>query len=262
MEQGNSSGSSQEGLRDTSENKEVGKAMEQRKLLWIVLSIGIFVALVLGAGLVWFYPGGEQTATTSMEGAAAGDDFDAVEWVREDREMPGLEESEDREEQSDEMVIIIGENGKAKIADEQDSTELAEKEKAEQEEASSPAAKPEVHPQPESESADQPKAEPAAPPEKERAPEPETKTVRVKEYWIQAASYTSKFRAEQSKLKLEEQGLSARVVSKLVNNQTYFRVRIGPFSKKEEAEKFLMWVRDIDGYGESYVSVVYSTRQR
>lgn len=237
--------------------------MEQRKLLWIVLSIGVFVALVLGAGLVWFYPGGEQTATTSMEGAAAGDDFDAVEWVREDREVPGLEKPEDEEEQSDEMVIIIGENGKAKIAGEKESAELAEKEAAEQKEAASPAATPEVRPQPESKPAEQPEAESAAPQERGTPePETETETVRVKEYWIQAASYTSKFRAEQSKLKLEEQGLSARVVSKLVNNQTYFRVRIGPFSKKEEAEKFLMWVRDIDGYGESYVSVVYSTRQR
>ena len=44
------------------------------------------------------------------------------------------------------------------------------------------------------------------------------------------------------------------------SNETYFRVRIGPYTNKQEAEKFLAIVRRIQGLEASYISLVPGTR--
>jgi hypothetical protein len=50
------------------------------------------------------------------------------------------------------------------------------------------------------------------------------------------------------------------ITSRDVGDQTYFRVRIGPFENTGEAEKFLAWIKNVNGFESSYVSQVYSTR--
>ena len=78
----------------------------------------------------------------------------------------------------------------------------------------------------------------------------------VNEYWIQVASFTSISHAEDVLDQLKEKGLSPVITSKTVKEDTYYRVRIGPYANKDEAEKFLAWIKKLDAYTESYISLV------
>ena len=84
--------------------------------------------------------------------------------------------------------------------------------------------------------------------------------VKVKEYWIQTGSYSNHSRAEDMAAMLTNQGLSGRVTTREVDGRTFFRVRIGPYAEKAEAEKFLSWVQDVKGLETSYISLVYARR--
>ena len=92
------------------------------------------------------------------------------------------------------------------------------------------------------------------------APVAEKAPVNVTEYWIQTGSFTSVASAENAKQTLVTKGFSPSIQTKDVSGTDYYRVRIGPYPSKEEAEKFLHWVKGIDGFLESYVSKVYTKR--
>lgn len=80
------------------------------------------------------------------------------------------------------------------------------------------------------------------------------KLVNIKAYWIQVGSFSTKAIADSSVEKLKEHGLSSRVVLKEVNGKSVYRVRIGAYENKEEADKFCNEVKKISGFEQSYVS--------
>jgi cell division protein FtsN len=81
------------------------------------------------------------------------------------------------------------------------------------------------------------------------------------EYWIQTGSYRSQTRAEELATMLEGKGLAGRVFSYASGADTYYRVRVGPYGNKGEAEKFLATVRRIQGLESSYISMVAGGRK-
>jgi cell division protein FtsN len=85
--------------------------------------------------------------------------------------------------------------------------------------------------------------------------------VTVTEYWIQAGSYTSSSRAQEVADALEDQGLICKITTRTLSGTTYYRVRIGPYMSKGEAEKFLEWVKAVKGFESSYISMVYAKRR-
>jgi cell division protein FtsN len=84
--------------------------------------------------------------------------------------------------------------------------------------------------------------------------------VRVTEYWIQAGSFSSASRADEISRRLEERGLAAHTTTRDLNGKTHFRVRVGPYTSRAEAEKFLGWIRELKGFESSYISMVASRR--
>jgi cell division protein FtsN len=92
-------------------------------------------------------------------------------------------------------------------------------------------------------------------------PAPQPREVSVTEYWIQAGSYTSPSRAQEVAASLEEQGLVSKITTRSLSAKTYYRVRIGPYMSKGEAEKFLEWVKAVKGFESSYISMVYAKRR-
>jgi DedD protein len=84
--------------------------------------------------------------------------------------------------------------------------------------------------------------------------------VRVTEYWIQAGAFSSASRADEVSRHLEERGLAAHTSTRDLNGKTHFRVRVGPYVSKDEAEKFLSWIRELKGFESSYISMVASRR--
>lgn len=114
--------------------------------------------------------------------------------------------------------------------------------------------------------ASQPSAKPTAPSGGTTAPriarvqtqpQPQpAKPVRVNEYWIQVASVSSISRAEEVRDLLQTKGIPAVITSKVLETDTFYRVRIGPYPNKAEAEKFLDWIKALEGFEESYISLV------
>jgi len=83
---------------------------------------------------------------------------------------------------------------------------------------------------------------------------PKQKLVTVKAYWIQVGSFSSSASASKSVELLKSKGLSSRVVLKTVNGKSVYRVRIGAYESKGEADKFCDEVKKIAEYSGSYVS--------
>ncbi|MBN2737922.1 MAG: SPOR domain-containing protein [Spirochaetales bacterium] len=86
------------------------------------------------------------------------------------------------------------------------------------------------------------------------------KSEKVTEYWIQAGSFTKKSNAESRSAIIKDHGFAPQIQTREINGATQYRVRIGPYENKQEAEKFLNWLKVLDGLEESYISQVTRTR--
>lgn len=237
--------------------------MEQKKLLWIIFSVTLFLLIVVGIGIIWLYPSPqEQPIFTAQEEKPreAGADFDPVEWVRSEQESPGLEE-DDSEEGDENFVVVYGDPGTgaapkespldtttAKASEEPERPSYSEEKPPAQDNA--PAVSRETEVQVQAEKREEPAPE----------PQPTTRRVRVTEYWIQTGSYSSRARADRIKEELDELGLSGRILSKDIDGTNYYRVRIGPYQEKSEADKFLNWVQQREQFKNSYISQVYRVK--
>ncbi len=226
--------------------------MEQKKILWILLSVTLFLFIISIAGVVWFYPGraadiGTKNSDNNFAKAAA--DLDPVEWVRMGQDYPGLANPPSNNSgKEDSFSIVYGETDSGEssvnlpvsdtarnsvteivpsVVEKTEQTAVVKKEAVKVVSSTSSAA----------------------------APAP--RKINVLEYWIQAGSYSSKSRAENSSKILSDKGFSNLITIKTANSKDFFRVRMGPYSSKGEAEKFLSWVKKIDSYEKSYISEVY-----
>ena len=56
-------------------------------------------------------------------------------------------------------------------------------------------------------------------------------------YQVQAGAYGSQAEAEQQRAKLAMMGLEANIQEREVNGRTMYRVRLGPFAQREQAEE-------------------------
>ncbi len=217
--------------------------MERQKLLLVILSVSLLLVVVLAGGLYFFRPPAADARIEDSEvSSLANVDFDPFEYVQGDQEPPPLEPAP---ETAGELQIYVG-------IEAEDTPVVEQPTSAQQVQRPSPS-RPQAAPQP------------AAPkPAAKSSPPPRTtpREITVEEYWIQAGSYRSRTRAEDFSKHLAQVGLIGRITTRTVGSETYFRVRIGPFQSKQEAEKFLAWMKDIEGLQDSYVSVVYRKASR
>ena len=76
------------------------------------------------------------------------------------------------------------------------------------------------------------------------------------EFWVQVGSFASRQRADALGRRLGDQGIVSRVTTRISGAEVFFRVRVGPYASRAEAEKFLAWVKQVDGMDGSYISAV------
>jgi len=225
--------------------------MERNRVLWVIFSISLFLVVVLAGGLYLLRPVSKQDAQVSAEETPSIRGFDAFEYVRGKSELPGLTE------EPEEMVIIVGEREEAPtqeppVRPEETKTIIPVPEKAIE-----PAPRVVSRPKATRPAATVPVTRPVQKP----APQPAPREVSVTEYWIQAGSYTSTSRAQEVAQALEDQGLVSKITTRALSGKIYYRVRIGPYQNKPEAEKFLGWVKAVKGFESSYISMVYTKRR-
>lgn len=251
--------------------------MEQQKVLIVIISAALFVAAVLGVGLALFYPDA---------GAATEAAFDPIEYAREPAEEPREdesataygEESETTETEDegdrDERVILLTEESPTDADEEEGVSDVAEEEQITSRAARSgtverkSAADMETAQEPSSirESEPSREPEPQSRPVRstttyESAPDIEPQRIRVTEHWIQLISSPNKERVDAVRDRLrEEYSLGGRLTTREIDSSTYYRLRVGPYDDRGEAEKFLAWIREIDGFSEAYISEEYPLR--
>jgi cell division septation protein DedD len=84
--------------------------------------------------------------------------------------------------------------------------------------------------------------------------------VRVTEYWIQLIASPSRDRVHQAETRLADHNLGGRVTTRDVNGELFYRLRIGPYTSRSEAEGFLETIRRVDGFEGAFISEEYPLR--
>lgn len=214
-----------------------------------------FLVLVFGIGFWWSMPGQDNVSTAKKEIQPIDTEYDIHELVKEE-EIPGLKQTEIVPDQD--MEVIYG------IQDDKESGGLVLKDTGKEgKEPADEKIKGKVTISTETKQKEDPVARvfKSAPSRVEKKNETVQSTVkRITEYWIQSGSYTRMSKAENQSEKLKEHGFKAQIKTREIKGVTYYRVRIGPYSQKKEAEKFLSWLKVLDGMQDSYISQVYRNK--
>jgi cell division protein FtsN len=217
--------------------------MEKQKVFWVVLSVSVFVVVVLIVGVLLLrqHPASAPRATVSPMNETG---TQVYEYQREAPQTPPATGPQDQQT----MHFYIGEGGAQ--APQTPGTGPAA--------ATPPAGS--APPAPLASSSASPAAHPQSTPVvKPRTTKPSVQARaprKTADYWIQTGSYKSQSKAEELVTLLQGKGLGSRLFSYTSNGDTYYRVRVGPYSNKGEAGKFLELVKQVQGLESSFVSMV------
>jgi cell division protein FtsN len=213
--------------------------MERQKIFWVVLSVSVFVVIVLVVGvfLLRQRPPSAVALGPGTVNPVAGPGTQIYEYQR---EAPVAQP----EGTTETMRFYIGEGQDSQAQPNASATEQPTGVTATQ------------LPQPQGAPASGSKAPPTKPVAQAAAPAQSKPSPRAIDYWIQTGSYKSQGRAEELATQLGGKGLAGRVFTSTSKGQTLYRVRIGPYGNKSEAEKFLALVKQIQGLEASYISQV------
>jgi cell division septation protein DedD len=234
------------------------KQMEQQKVLWIIIAVGIVIVLILGVAFLVF--------NKQLSGAAAP----VVSPNPQVSPLVGTEyfKSPDRDNQpggssvtnpNGDTIVVVGDTGNVQQNNSSpnniqnppannsvNQTNQGNTANNNQTATASPSAtpiasvKPSVSPKPGKQAAGK---------------KPEKQPVKAAgKYWVQAGSFESSARAEEVKRELAAKGFSPVIYTRSENSKTFYRVRIGPYVKKSEAEGFLKWVKTLKGFESSFIS--------
>jgi DedD protein len=72
-------------------------------------------------------------------------------------------------------------------------------------------------------------------------------------FWIQTGAFTTMKHAEGAKSFLAERGITSIIEDPEINGKTWYRVRVGPYTTRDEANYWLALVKAIDGFSSSQV---------
>jgi DedD protein len=192
--------------------------MEKKKLLLVSVSTGIFLVLVIGASILVFTPRAASSMAVIPPGNVGAASLP-------DLTKPVVEESVEPAKDALPIVSIIAETPEVVAPTVKIETPAVE--------APKPAPKPAAAPKPAVTQRPAPKPEGA--------------------YWVQIGSYSKKSGADKVKANLSERGLVSVIFDSEVQGVTYYRVRVGPYVSRTEADYWLKLVKAIDGYEKSQV---------
>jgi DedD protein len=222
--------------------------MEKKKLLLVSVSTGVFLILVIGASILIFTPSSFSSRPAAgvaviPPGKPADDPA-----VLPDLTEPAGEKTQATAKDSVPQVSIIAEPVKPPVV----KIEPVAVENAGTPpviETPKPAPKPVAVPTSTTPSKPAVTQKPAASPKPAATPKPKSEVA----YWVQIGSYTQKSGADKVKASLSERGLVSVIFDGDVQGKTYYRVRVGPYVSQAEADYWLRFVKDIDGFENSQV---------
>ncbi len=219
--------------------------MEQNKVLMVIVSVAIFFTAIIGVGVALLYP--RSDVETGDEIAGSIEEFDPIEYIRRPDTAPIV--GSDTEEPE---IIVYGTETPS---DESLETPLTERDTAIGEITVTRDTEQAIS---NDRIVEAPARVATVPPAPERVPEP--RQTRVTEYWIQLIASPSRDRVEQAQITLADVSLGGRITTREVGGTVFYRLRVGPYPSADEAEKFLEWITDIEGFEGAYVSEEYPLR--
>lgn len=282
--------------------------MEQKRTLWIVAAVGVFLLVVLGAALILYTPQSKQAtiansrvtnSSTASNGwislapsaplqtsTNADEKADEESSVLSDKEIPNPAKTELRAEEvniyaenanvySEKTELNkLGENAtvKAETSEKPTTIVLTEPEKT----AGAKTSKPEVS-KPRSNvavknSVSEKQKAPAKPEHKNTAKaaktgqnksvsaKPSVKEPEIVQYWVQVSALTSRKSADEARNKLGENQITADVFTYTDNKKRlFYRVRVGPYTTKSEAEYWRTKISKIDSFQNSSSYITSTT---
>ena len=267
--------------------------MEQKKILWVILSVSLFVLIIFGIALFLYSPSrnsataqaGGETVPYETTGTSAAVDPDL--WARDPDRVAGLDRNAPAAAGNiinlNNLNIISpdGQNGQSNGIDVSELTAQAgtaevsglPKDLAaqigidttpEQPEVQSTPAKKEAAPQPQTAATVQAQLKPAVEkkvaqasvsiaPKAKASAKPAAPQVQTL-YWVQTASLANRINAERARDKLAAQHMKVEIFTKETSAGLTHRVRVGPFTNSTEANYWLNSIKKIEGFEKSYVT--------
>ncbi len=251
---------------------------ESKKLVWLSVAVVAFALVLAGAGLILFAPKkGGGSAPATVGNVAPPKAADPQDYLLAPPPAPSLETPRSS---AGDIIVIYGENppagsatapaGMPAAAGQTTAAQTAGGSTAGPVAAGPVAAGPSpaapthagsgvlaTQQRPAKSAAAGPSPAAARSATKTRTKASAPKTVIVDEYWIQVASFSSRGRADELKTSLAARGLASLITTKEVSGKTYYRVRIGPYAARAEADGWLAKLRGLPGCEEA---VVWTTR--
>lgn len=282
--------------------------MEQKRTLWIVAAVGVFLLVVLGAALILYTPQSKQAtiansrvtnSSTASNGwislapsAPLQTSTNTDEKVEEEnnvlpeKEIPNPAKTELRTEEvniyaenanvySEKTELNkLGENATVKAGTSEKPTTivLTEPEKTAEAKTSKPeVSKPRSNVAVKNSVSEKQKA--SAKPEhkntaktaktgqnKSVSAKPSVKEPEIVQYWVQVTALTSRKSADEARNKLGENQITADVFTYTDNKkQLFYRVRVGPYTTKSEAEYWRTKISKIDSFQNSSSYITSTT---
>lgn len=265
--------------------QELDKAMEQNKVLMVIVSVAIFFAAIIGVGVALLYPRGDADGD-AIAGRSVRE-FDPIEYVRNPEDAP-LQQGTDEEP----VVIVYGDQDTADPGDGGDggSADASGRAGTDTDRPTITNDTPDGTDGPEITITERPARQPRVSDTDSRVQpdgsadtaadsaeassatdagdatasstgaDPQPRQIRVTEYWIQLIASPSRDRVEQARGTLADYSLGGRVTTRDVDGELFYRLRVGPYESEGEAEKFLEWIQDIEGFEGAYISEEYPLR--
>ena len=214
----------------------------------------------------------DTTVSPTTESSAAGsavisksNPVDAVEMVRNPQEVPGLKSPPEGTIAQGSDYYVNGAQGSGKsdtvISVPKPSTAAvpatASVVKVTPDPAPAPKPAPAAAPKAVAQAAPKPAAA-AAPKPAESKPAAAPKV--YDDFWVQTGAFSTVTKAEVVKETLSNKGITSIIENGNVNGQTLFRVRVGPYTSKNEADYWLSLIKSINGFEESQVRQTQSRR--
>lgn len=233
---------------------------DTKKVLWTVISVGLFLVVFFGTALLLFAPRkGSPQAPAAIGNEAPPRAAEPDEYLR--NPVPAPAPASIQGSSPGDVVVVYGENPPPSALPgtaAPDGSAVPAAGSGNQ----APAGPTETAALPPPAKSGSYKPAPAVPAAKSssaikpegKAPTAKPKVFTVSEWWIQASSPTSRTRAESLQAELAEKGLSSVISMKDVDGTTHYRVRIGPYASEKEALGWKDRVRALPDCAEAYVS--------
>ena len=238
--------------------------MEQQKLLWTILSVGILILVLLGAGMFFFLPSdstglAQNGKTTEWSKAAAPTPADQKALDQKATPAPAKPEVKKTPIQPTKTPAPAAKPEVKKTPVQPATPAPTKQAQAPAPKATpAPATKPTTTTQ-QAKPATQPAAKPAqtqpAKPAQTQTVKPVATTTAAKgSFWIQVGSYATMDAAEKTKKELADKGYTSSIQSITANGKTYHRVKIGPYASRVDVDTLLPKIKALPGMGDSFIT--------